>query len=124
MYDHLNQAKLYNFYEKNFSNKYDPFPSLNPFMNPNYRAQLAAAASASPQMPSLNKQQTNMATNSGFYLPSEANKTIPSAPVNVYNRPMYNPYDAFPSLTAVKTAPDLYANQFYANSKFRKTKLW
>lgn len=37
-----------------------------------------------------------------------------------------NAYNPFPSLNTAKPniSPDLYTNQFYMNSKFRRTKLW
>jgi hypothetical protein len=90
MYDYMNQAKVNSFYERNFANKYNPFPSLNPY----------GSHSAINNQRGATVMETNM------------------------NRPNVNPYDPFPSLTAMKTSPELYANQFYVSSKYRKTKLW
>lgn len=95
--ENANQNKFNHYYETHFSNqhKYDPFPSLNPLNN-----------------------RTNLNIKPSL-APNENINYKPPLPTN-------NLYNPFPSLTAMKanTTTDLYGNQFYMNSKFRRTKLW
>jgi len=100
------------FYNKTFNqnNNYNPFPSLNKtYENSN----LAARPPLPPKLEhySALASDFNSLTNQN---PNRLNSFIANT----------NKYDPFPSLAKIQTSPELFANQAYQNSKFRKTKLW
>ncbi|CAF0950931.1 unnamed protein product [Brachionus calyciflorus] len=104
-----NQNKYNPFFERQFNEKhrYDPFPSLNPFNN---RTNSFTPVNTKPPLPPQTENKNNLNENLNYRPP-------------IQNTNNYNP---FPSLVPVKsnTNTDLYSNQFYMNSKYRRTKLW
>ena len=94
------------FYNKTFNsqnNNYNPFPSLNKPYDIN---NLASRPPLPPKIENLSHLTE--------FNPNRLNSFITNT----------NKYDPFPSLAKIQTSPDLFTNQAYQASKFRKTKLW
>lgn len=106
----FNQNKINSFYSRTFNqnNNYNPFPSLNKtFENNNL-------ASRPPLPPKIEHFSTLTSDFNSISNQNRLNSFIGNT----------NKYDPFPSLAKLQTSPELFANQAYQNSKFRKTKLW
>jgi hypothetical protein len=103
------QNKINSFYNKTFNqnNNYNPFPSLNKtYENSNN------LATRPPLPPRIDHYSDfNLISNQN---PNRLNSLISNT----------NKYDPFPSLAKLQTSPELFTNQAYQSSKFRKTKLW
>ena len=93
-------------FNQQISNNYSPFPSLNKAFENNNNS----LASRPPLPPKLEK----FSHLTSDFNPNSLNSFIANT----------NKYDPFPSLTKIQTSPEIFANQAYQNSKFRKTKLW